>query len=134
MQDPLIANYANRVVDALSTAGSTAIKAFSIRPVNSTLARMRAIVRFHDGSSLSIRMRVDFPEGFPAVSDYSFHYMTSADVTIFRYDNSDYHPGGEHAPHHKHIGADERLIDCPQPTVRQIRDEIAAHLNRKICK
>ncbi len=65
------------------------------------------------------------------MSDYSFHYMTSADVTIFRYDNSDYHPGGEYAPHHKHIGTDERLIDCPQPTIRQIRDEITEYLREQ---
>lgn len=59
---------------------------------------------------------------------HSFHYMTADNTTIFRYDNSDYHPGLPHAPHHKHEGADERVIGCPQTSVSAIRDEIDAYL------
>lgn len=131
MQDPLITNYVDRALDLLLTAGGESIEAFSLRPVTETLARMRTVIRFHDGSSLALRMRVDISEGFPWVWDYSFHYMTAKGTTIFRYDDSDYHPGGENDPHHKHIGASERVIDCPQPSVSQIRDEIAAYLNRE---
>lgn len=129
MQDPLITNYVDRAVDVLLTAGGESIDAFSLRPITETLARMRAIIGFHDGSSLAIRLRVDICKGFPSVRDYSFHYMTADGTTIFRYDDSDYHPGGENEPHHKHIGASERLIDCPQPSIGQIRDEIAEHLS-----
>ena len=131
MQDPLITNYVDRAVDVLLTAGGVSIEAFLLRPITATLARMRAIMRFHDGSSLALRMRVDISEGFPSVRDYSFHYMTADDTTIFRYDDSDYHPGGENDPHHKHEGADERVIDCPQPSVAQIRDEIAEYLREQ---
>ena len=131
MQDPLITNYVDRALDVLLTAGGESIEAFSLRPIYETLARMRAVIRFHDGSSLALRMRVDISEGFPSVRDYSFHYMTADGTTIFRYDDSDYHPGGEHDPHHKHIGASERVIDCPQPSVASIRDEIAAYLSNE---
>ena len=54
--------------------------------------------------------------------------MDASNTTIFRYDNSDFHPGLPHEPHHKHEGADERVIGCPQPSISTIRDEIAAHL------
>ena len=64
----------------------------------------------------------------PLVLLYSFQFMTADGTTIFRYDNSDFHPGLPHEPHHKHEGADERVIGCPQPSISTIRDEIAAHL------
>ena len=54
--------------------------------------------------------------------------MTADEDTIFRYDNARHHHDLEHFPHHKHEGADERVIGCPQPSVGQIRDEIAAYL------
>lgn len=64
----------------------------------------------------------------PLVLLYSFQYMTADGTTIFRYDNIGHHPGHPYAPHHKHEGADERVIGCPQPSVSEIRNEIEAHL------
>ena len=54
--------------------------------------------------------------------------MTADGYTIFRYDNARHHHDLEYFPHHKHEGADERVVGCPQPSVAQIRDEIAAYL------
>ena len=127
-------DYLDRVIDVLVTAGSTAIEERAVRRMSGTLVDLRAAIRFYDRSYLSVWMRVRISRSNLSLQRYAFHYMTADSTTIFRNDNSDYHPGGEYAPHHKHIGADERLIDCPQPTIRQIRDEIAAHLNRKSCK
>ena len=62
------------------------------------------------------------------MDEYSFHYMTASDSTIFRYDNREHHPGLPHFPHHKHEGADERVVGCPQPSMHDIRDEIETHL------
>ena len=64
----------------------------------------------------------------PLVLFYSFHYMTADNTTIFRYDNSEHHHGLPNFPHHKHEGPDERVVGCPQPSMHDIRDEIAAHL------
>lgn len=54
--------------------------------------------------------------------------MDASNTTIFRYDNSDFHPGLPHFPHHKHEGEDERVVGCPQPSMHEIRDEIEAYL------
>lgn len=42
---------------------------------------------------------VPVSENWPDGIRYSFHYGTTADETVFRYDNAD-HPGAPH--HHKH--------------------------------
>ena len=90
-----------------------------------------ATILFHNGNRLGVRLKARLYDDIPLLSDYSFHYMTANEDTIFRYDNSDYHPGLEHYPHHKHDGSSGRIIGCPQPSVRQVRDEIAAYLNRE---
>ena len=77
---------------------------------------------------MNIRLLAIVSNDTPLLDKYSFHYIDADNTTIFRYDNSDYHPGLPHAPHHKHEGTDERVIGCPQPSVSEIRDEIAAYL------
>ena len=89
---------------------------------------MNAVVTFPGPSYLNIRLVAIVSNDIPLLDRYSFHYMTADNATIFRYDNSDYHPGLPHFPHHKHEGADERVVGCPQPSVSAIRDEIVAHL------
>ena len=91
-------------------------------------AELYALIRFSDDSRLHVYLMVDELDGFPMRREYAFHYMTAEDVTIFRYDNSRHHRELPHFPHHKHEGADERIIGCPQPSLHDIRDEIAAYL------
>lgn len=59
------------------------------------------------------------------------HFMDSADTTVFRYDNARHHRELENFPHHKHTGAGEHVADCPEPTVGQIRDEVADYLSKE---
>ena len=73
-------------------------------------------------------MTVGIFENTPMVLLYSFQYRTSNGTTIFRYDNSEHHPGLPYEPHHKHEGADERVTGCPQPSISLIRAEIEAYL------
>ena len=125
--DPLLQNYLDRVLDVIATVGSTAIEEQSIIE-RVAFTDLHATIRFYDLSHLSVWLRMRITRSVLLPLRYSFHYMTADQVTIFRYDNSDYHPGLPHSPHHKHEGADERVIGCPQPSVGQIRDEIAAYL------
>ena len=128
IMDPILNNYLERSLDVLVTAGSYAIEDRATRPLRESLVMMRATLRFLGGSYLSVQMRVSIDGNRPSLVRYSFHYMTAESETIFRYDNSDHHEGLLNFPHHKHIGASERVIDCPQPSVGQIRNEIAAYL------
>ena len=77
---------------------------------------------------MEVQMTVGIMEDTPLVLLYSFQYMTADGTTIFRYDNIGHHPGLPHEPHHKHEGADERVVGCPQPSISLIRDEIEAYL------
>ena len=126
--DPLLEIYLERSLAVLLSLGGVAIEDLAFTDESENEATLRATIRFADGSRLRVKLTVDELEGFPSVNEYRFHYMTAENVTIFRYDNSDYHPDLPHAPHHKHEGADERAIGCPQPSLHDIRDEIAAYL------
>ena len=77
---------------------------------------------------MEVSMTLDIARHIPLPLLYSFQYMNMDGTTIFRYDNIGYHPGLPHFPHHKHEGADERVVGCPQPSMHDIRDEIEAHL------
>ena len=37
------------------------------------------------------------------IDKYRFHYMSSREEMLFRYDNAPHHPGTETHPHHKHV-------------------------------
>ena len=126
--DPLLELYLERSLTVLLSTGSVAIEALGFTDDSENEATLRAMIRFANGSRLQVRLSVDTLEGSPTVNEYRFHYMDASNTTIFRYDNSDFHPGLPHEPHHKHVGADERVVGCPQPTMHDIRDEIASHL------
>ena len=129
--DPLLYDYLEHCIDVLTSAGSYSMEEGAIRYLSESLAIMRVTLKFYGGSYLSAQMRVGLVRNRPLLIRYSFHYMAADDSTIFRYDNARHHHGLEHFPHHKHIGESERVIDCPQPTIRQIRDEIAACLEEQ---
>ena len=125
---PLLETYFDRSLDVLLTTGGISIEQRSRIPLSENQALLRAVMTFPGPSFLHVRLEATISNDTPFLSEYRFHYMTDSNATIFRYDNSDYHPGLPYAPHHKHEGADERVIGCPQPTMHEIRDEIAAHL------
>ena len=68
--------------------------------------------------------RLDFMEvkntDVPEKIKYRYHYMTSHQELIFRYDN---------APHHKHLPQGEQASD--EPTLEAVLFEIAQHERKK---
>ena len=122
-------DYLERTLYVLLTIGSIEIEELDFSGnEDEESATMEALIRLPDGSRLYVNLTVTETEGFPAWKRYAFQFMTAENATVFRYDNSEYHPGLPHAPHHKHEGADERVVGCPQPSISLIRDEIAAYL------
>ncbi len=116
-----------RALDVLLTAGSEALDRLVIRDEGENGVRLIAAIKFQD-SQLDVRMLIRVSDERPLIEEYSFHYMTDNNATIFRYDNSRHHLDFHTAPHHKHTGADEQVIAHPQPSVSAIRAEIAAYL------
>ncbi len=121
-------NYLERVLHILFSLGVVEIEELKFESEYEEAAELESVVRFSDGSRLRLGIIVDQLDGFPYRRFYSFHYMDSRDTTIFRYDNSRHHRGLPHFPHHKHEGADGRVIGCPQPSMHDIQDEIGTHL------
>ena len=131
--DPLFPQYIERTVNTLVTAGAVSLET-EIEELAENEAIMEATITFPQGFRLEVDLIVSLFRSTPIRRAYSFHFMDSADATIFRYDNARHHHNLEHFPHHKHIGADERIIGCRQPSIGQIRNEIAAHLSGESCQ
>ena len=125
--DPQLSLYMERTIDVLVTAGAEALETV-FEELDENEAVMNATIRFSQGYRLETDMVVSVSEDEPMRAAYSFHFMDSLDKTVFRYDNARHHHDLEHFPHHKHEGADEHVIGCPQPSVGQVRDEIVAYL------
>ena len=128
--DPQLLLYIERTIDVLVTAGAEALETV-FEELDETEAVMEATIRFPQGYRLESDMVVSISEDEPMRAAYSFHFMDSLDKTVFRYDNARHHHDLEHFPDHKHEGADERVVGCPQPSVAQIRDEIVAYLGNE---
>ena len=116
-----------RVLDVLLTAGSEALERLVIRDEGENGVRLLAAIKFQD-SQLDVMMLARVSDERPIVREYSFHYMTDNNATIFRYDNSLHHSDLPTFPDHKHTGVDEQVTAHPQPSVSAIRAEIAAYL------
>ena len=122
--------YLERALHVLLTAGAVALQDYGTSS-DDYESSLIATILFHNGSRLGVRLKARLYDDILLLSDYSFHYMTADGDTIFRYDNARHHHDLEHYPHHKHDGSSGRIIGCAQPSVRQVRDEIAGYLNRE---
>ena len=126
--DPLLYDYMIRVADVLLSAGSESLEEFTLRAEGCELARLVMTARFPRGCRLSVHTRAGIRDDRLDLRSYSIHFMDGDNNTIFRCDNSRHFLGAGDSPHHKHEG--ERVFLCPQPTIRQIRNEIADYLTR----
>lgn len=77
--------------------------------------------------------RLDFMEvkntDVAAKIKYRYHYMTSQEELIFRYDNAPHHRQLKTFPHHKHLPQGEQESD--EPTLAAVLFEIARHERQK---
>jgi len=81
-----------------------------------------------EGIRILVRLFVDVSLGYPVWLDYSFHVMQFDGTNVFRYDNAPHHREVVTFPHHKHVGADERVTACEQPSIHLVAAELATCL------
>lgn len=86
---------------------------------------IRGEIHFHDGSTLRLR---EFVEAEPTAERlrYVYHYVTTSQQLIFRYDDTGHHRKLNLTtyPHHKHIGREEHVVASVMPTFSEILKEI----------
>ena len=92
---------------------------------------LRARIRYPYGCQLTVHLATSLLRGYPEWVYYSFHFKTSADQVVFRYDNARYHAYLPNFPHHKHLGPEDDVEASRQPTVHQIARDIAEYLERQ---
>jgi len=81
----------------------------------------RADLYFYDGSLLHVREFV-FTRHDVSKDTYAYHYQTSAEALIFRYDNTRHFPDLPTFPHHKHTP--QEVVAAEEPTLEQILNEV----------
>ncbi len=86
---------------------------------------IRGQIRFKDGSILFLR---EFAEVETTLQRdmYSYQYMDSSNILIFRYDNTAHHKklNLPTFPHHKHEGSEENIISSSAPFLVDVLREI----------
>ena len=71
----------------------------------------------------TIREVVSTEPGYPVRVRYAYAYVREGQ-RVLRYDNAPHHPEIVTYPHHKHVGAAERLAPADQPSLSQVLSEI----------
>ncbi len=84
---------------------------------------IRCRIIFWDESFLDLYEVVSTELGYPVRVYYAYTYLREG-KRVFRYDNAPHHPEIATHPHHKHVGARDRLAPADQPTLKQILDEV----------
>jgi hypothetical protein len=101
------------------------IRSYSLKKkvYNSKYGCIIGTILFEDGT------RLDFMEvkntDKPGKVKYRYHYMTSQQELIFRYDNAPHHPQLKTFPHHKHLPQGEQ--ESGEPTLEAVLLEIARY-------
>ena len=91
---------------------------------------VRGRVFFWDTSFLDLFEVVSTELGYPVRINYAYTYLREGQ-RAFRYDNAPHHPEILTYPHHKHIGAEDRLAPADQPSLSQVLAEIASRLGQR---
>jgi hypothetical protein len=95
--------------------------AFDKRTLNSGI--IRGNLYFVDGSRLSFRELVDL-QAINVRLMYSYHYQAADSLLVFRYDDTPHHRSLAGFPHHKHVGAEVRVIPASAPALVDVLAEI----------
>jgi len=95
-----------------------------------TLGFLRCDFTFWDGSTLAISESIDTSADYPEKTDYSYQYVRGGQ-TVFRYDSAPHHAEIATFPHHKHVGAREKLAPASPPTLSAVFAEIEKYLGKE---
>ena len=101
MQNLQLEQYFSGVLRILSGLGDGHIEQQDLDYARRNSVGLTASITYHNGSRIRVRLIINTDSDYPELHSY---------------------------PHHKHEGADEQVTASRQPSVRQIRDEIAAYL------
>ncbi len=90
---------------------------------------VRCRIFFWDESYLDLYEVVSTELGYPVRVHYAYTYLRTGQ-RVFRYDNAPHHPEIATHPHHKHIGATDRIAPADQPSLSQVLAEVENWLGK----
>jgi hypothetical protein len=111
--------------ELLTTGGIVERSEIILDPlVPDDVGTLRMSLAYPTGHRVYLALAVDVNLGYPVWLTYAVHCMQPTGQTAFRYDNVGHHPELDTFPDHKHIGARERAVAHPRPTVAHLVREI----------
>lgn len=125
----MVDEYLEHIVNLFATAGVLSADArITITPDAEFLGLLDADFKFPAGHLLRVALTADLSFGYPVWHSYSFHFQSPSGVCVFRYDMAPHYRELSSFPHHRHLGAEERVLPCQQPTIHLVREELIKHL------
>jgi hypothetical protein len=110
------------------SGGQVTVARYATASPDVPVALLLGTAVFASGHRLSFSLVVSTTEQYARLLKYSFHLMDGGGATVFRYDMTPRHAGVRTFPHHKHVGADERVIESGPPDIEAIIAEVQAHV------
>lgn len=101
----MLTKYLHRLHDTIHSRGDIDIEALTYKKYSNRRGTIQGRVKFYDGSLFEFSEMVTLRGKQIKKIRYSYHYQTSEQNLIFRYDNADHHPHIPTYPHHKHVGS-----------------------------
>jgi len=89
---------------------------------------LRGAATFDGGCELHFVLVIDSSGDTVSLRKYRFHLMSRQKEMVFRYDNTRHHRPLGGFPHHKHVGAEETVVESRPPDIRTITEEIRAYI------
>jgi hypothetical protein len=130
MQPRDLLDYLSSVADKLGELGGTFTRGPLVEIDDSQKTGVLEVeLTFATGHTFSATLFTAGPDNFPDWIAYKFHLMDADERTVFRYDNTRYHPVGPHYPQHKHEGS--RVVDAARPSLAAIIDEVRSIVYRE---
>jgi hypothetical protein len=121
MLHEVLANYLNRVEQALMALKDVYVERYVEEVLTPQRATLRIRVRFSEGQLLEINEAIVVEKEVLMWLDYRYHYQNQGNRLIFRYDSTPHFPDLPSFPHHKHLP--DVVIACEKPDITEVLRE-----------
>ncbi len=121
--------YLSRLHDTILSRQEIKIEALEIfdrSDIVNQSSEFYARLRFPDDSTLEIVEKLLVEQLVIRKTRYVYHYQTSDNRLVFRYDNAPHHPEIATYPHHKHI--ENQILPASPPDLSDVLREIDNHI------
>jgi hypothetical protein len=127
MRHRLLADYLDRVEQALAGCEGGYVERYVEEILTPERANLRIRIRFESGHLLEINEAIVVVEDGLTWLDYRYHCQDDQNQLLFRYDSTPHFPDLPGFPHHKHLP--DQVTGGDKPDLRLVIEEAKAALD-----